>query len=55
MKKCEECEWFCAPNECRKRAPVVITDGYEVGGCGNLTVYPETNPSGWCGEFEEVK
>ncbi len=48
--KCILCEYWNNGN-CQRKSPVVIEDGYEVGACGHLTVFPETNPDDFCGDF----
>lgn len=56
MGKIREYCVFCVfwqVGRCRKRAPVVITDGYEIGCVGHLTVWAETGPEEWCGDFKE--
>ncbi|KKM84088.1 hypothetical protein LCGC14_1302760 [marine sediment metagenome] len=57
MKPCEDCEWFegrgGSYGDCRKKSPVVITDGYELGSSGHTTVWPEISINDWCGDFKE--
>lgn len=53
--RCDKCEWWkkdTTHGECRKNAPRIILDGYEPGAPAPLTVWPETAPDSWCGEFK---
>ena len=61
MKRCKDCKWYDnsrsnpAYGDCRKKSPVVLVDGYEIGCAGHTTVWPETAATDWCGEFEAKK
>ena len=48
---CKNCDWWDG-QRCYYNPPVVITDGYEVGACGHLTVYPETHQNAICSKWK---
>ncbi len=54
--KCEQCEYWDSPKgehgDCHINPPVVITDGYEVGSTGYLTVWPETSKNDGCAKIK---
>ena len=54
--KCKDCDYWSSLDQengqCRKNAPKVITDGYEVGSLNNVTAWPETRATDGCGEIK---
>ena len=52
--KCLDCKWWIN-GDCHKHAPTVIIDGYEIGACGHLSVFPQTDTIDYCGDFEDDK
>ncbi len=50
--RCDKCDYWESNDQengqCRLKAPVVITDGYEVG----VTAWPETKANDGCGEIK---
>ena len=53
MKQCKDCDFWVA-GDCRRKSPVVITDGYETDSPGHVTVWPETKGSDGCGDFKKT-
>ena len=54
--KCKDCDYWKKGHrlgECRKKAPVVITDGYETGSC-LTTAWPETEATDGCAEIKLI-
>ena len=57
MNKCRDCRFFeSTEDECRRESPKVFIMTKSISSCMitsfEVTRFPETSPSSWCGQFE---